>query len=104
MQVVVLLTRMPLFTHLYIHSFDKFIKTAKVLTLLKSNSTSISISNRDVNHETLPTSRFEIEVKFDFKKNEMSTEWINLSFIYSFYQKREGKSINTTIWSHQNQK
>ena len=51
---------------------DKFIKTAKILTLLKSNSTSISISNRDVAHETLPTSRFEIEieieVEFDFKK------------------------------------
>jgi len=59
----------------------KSISTAKVLTLLKSNSTSISISNCDVAHETLPTSRFEIEmeVEFDFKKNEMSTEWINLS-------------------------
>jgi len=70
---------MPYVVTEMIQIFDKFIKTAKVLTLL--NSTSISISNRDVNHETLSTSRFEIEIKveFDFKKNEMSTEWINLS-------------------------
>jgi len=52
----------------WVRYFDKFIKTAKVLTLLKSNS--ILISNRDIAHETLPTSRFEIEIEFDFKKTK----------------------------------
>jgi len=51
----------------FFQNIDKFIKAAKVLTLLKSNSTSISISNRDVAHETLSTSRFEIEMEVEFE-------------------------------------
>jgi len=48
---------------------DKFIHSVDISFFLKSNSTSISISNRDVGSVSWATSQFEIEieVEFDFK-------------------------------------
>jgi len=47
--------------------FDKFIRSVDISFFLKSNSISISISNRDVGSVSWATSRFEIEIKVEFE-------------------------------------
>jgi len=71
------------------------------LTLLKSNSISISISNRDVDHETLATSRFEIEmgIEFDFKKKRNINRMDKL--VKTYEKKGQFKNKKTNLFFNQ---
>ena len=80
---------------------DKFIKTAKVLTLLNSNSTSISISNRDVGSVSWTTSRFEIEIEVEFEFELLIIYLIEgIQIIYYLFHPSECKSRHRQVRAH----